>query len=378
MKPTDGYILRNIRGSHYLIPMGQNVALHKRCIKLNDSAVFLWRALKQGLSEDKLLPLLAKHYQTKEEDLSLLQEDMDSFIRLLTSLQLLSKEVCPYETTRYIKIGNLVVRYQGPEQLLHPSFNDFSCEADEVGQHWLIIPQHPDSLPKGELLVRTSEIEIYKNEEDYIISIYSFSKMLEIRVSLDGKYARFFCPSLLDENLIEMLFHAFRYAFFIYAQKMEVFPLHSSSILYKDKVWLFSAPSGTGKSTQACYWHEHFQTPIINGDLNLIHIEPTGPKVWGLPWCGTSQIYTEGIFPLGGIVLLKQDNTNKIEKLNKTNQLLSITQRLISPTWTEEMLDSNLEFCDKLIECVLAFRYLCRNEPAAADYLRQYIDNENN
>ena len=48
------------------------------------------------------------------------------------------------------------------------------------------------------------------------------------------------------------------------------FILHASYILYRGEAILFSAPSGTGKSTQAAFWKEHRGAEIINGDRVLV------------------------------------------------------------------------------------------------------------
>ena len=72
-------------------------------------------------------------------------------------------------------------------------------------------------------------------------------------------------------------------SFFLFAaQKHGKFAIHSASILYKEKAWLFSGHSGMGKSTHTQMWHDLLQTPYLNGDLNLLAMEnskiirPTG------------------------------------------------------------------------------------------------------
>ncbi len=374
MKPTPGYVLRDIQGSHYILPYGQNIALYKRGIHLNDTGVLLWNALHQGMDSTDLLSLLITHYQADASMIPMLQSDIDSFLEQLLSHNILSKDTECSACNHYFRIGGIVIGYQGPDILLHPSLMDFECNEDYEDQHWSILSYPPSTYPIGDLLIKTSEIEIFMNHDHYIITLSPSKGLTQITVSLDGKVACFYCSPPYNNELCEQLFHAFRHAYLILAQKKGIYAIHSSSILYKDRAWLFSAPSGTGKSTLSGYWQALFQVPVINGDLNLVSIDNSKPTVWGLPWCGTSGIYSSEKYPLGGITLLKQHSQNLVHDISKADQQLSIAQRLISPAWTEEMFDLNLSFSGKLIEYITVFRYLCKNEPDAARIMQQYID----
>ena len=56
-------------------------------------------------------------------------------------------------------------------------------------------------------------------------------------------------------------------------------------IAFQNKAILFSAPSGTGKSTQADLWQKYVRgVEIINGDRAIIGIEDNGVKAYGLPF----------------------------------------------------------------------------------------------
>lgn len=373
MKIADGYMLYSMEGTNYLLPVGQTIALRKKGLRLNNTGALLWNAIKSGLEEKDLLTYLASHYQAGEAELPTLQADIGTFLRQLTDRQLISREEKPSACSFYMNIGDLTIGYYGPPHLLHPSLLDFECSPGPVGQHWIILPQPPVPYPLGEVIIRTEEIEIIKNTEDYIITLLTMSPSVQIKLSLDGVYARFYCTPPYDKNHIDVFFQAFRHAFLPYAQKHGLFVFHSSSVLYQDKAWLFSAPSGTGKSTQADYWNKLYHTRILNGDLNMVRLQAPVPIVTGLPWCGTSHIYNNETYPLGGIVLLKKHKENIAVQLTKTEQELSAVQRLISPAWTEEMLTNNLKFSHELVKHIPVFRFLCKKEPLAAHTLRQYI-----
>lgn len=66
----------------------------------------------------------------------------------------------------------------------------------------------------------------------------------------------------------------------------------------------FPGTPAWAKSTHTGLWHQLLGTPFLNGDLNLLGIHENRIMVYGIPWCGTSGIYTTKNYELGGIVLL--------------------------------------------------------------------------
>lgn len=105
------------------------------------------------------------------------------------------------------------------------------------------------------------------------------------------------------------------------------FFIHSSYIAVNGKAILFSAPCGTGKSTQAALWKKHRNAEIINGDKAGILIE-NGVFACGVPFCGTSGICKNKTLSLGAIVLLSQSETNSIKRLSGAEALQGIMQNI--------------------------------------------------
>ena len=85
-----------------------------------------------------------------------------------------------------------------------------------------------------------------------------------------------------------------------------------------------------GKSTHTALWHDLIGTPYLNGDLNLIGIKDGYYQVYGIPWCGTSGIFTTKTYPLGGLILLGRASDDHLETLDDTLKTLRVMQRLIS------------------------------------------------
>ncbi len=240
--------------------------------------------------------------------------------------------------------------------------------------------QYKDDSTHRVCLLKDPQLCVTEDESTCYFSFPSAQQLPYGEISKDGSRAVFYYRPASDndgfpvEILREEFFHSLRLAFLYHVQKKEMFAIHSASILYQGKAWLFSGHSGMGKSTHARLWTQLYETPQLNGDLNLLAITPEGPMVYGIPWCGTSGIFTKQTYPLGGIILLKQDQQDFCEELSPDKKTLLLTQRLISPAWTKELLSLNLRFADRLKDQILVCRLHCTREPSAAETTKNWID----
>ena len=101
----------------------------------------------------------------------------------------------------------------------------------------------------------------------------------------------------------------------------DVILFHSSAIELDGKAYVFSGPSGTGKSTHASLWRSFFKNKdihMINDDKPLIRIDET-IYVYGTPWMGKAALGENRKAPIQGICFLKQGKENKIHRLSKND-----------------------------------------------------------
>lgn len=375
-----GFTLRKIKDTCYLLPYGQQIADQKKGFVLNDTSVFLWNALQhnEGASPRQLTDLLVRTYQLDETLFPELLNDVKDFLVQLTGLGMITEDLhlISSQPSASMIIAGIPIKLYGPEELFSECFKPFYKDfSDNAEQNIELVTAPPASRYYEQILLQNSEMTIFENSDRYIVLFPQMKNIYEAHMLKDGSYVRIYCNPLATDLNIENLFHAIRLFFLFLAQKNGLFAIHSASILYQKKAWLFSGHSGMGKSTHTALWHELWDIPYLNGDLNLLGLQDDHIIVYGIPWCGTSRIFTTRQYELGGIVLLGRDTqTDHLEELLPSEKILRVMQRMISPAWKELQLSQNLSFAEKIAEHVPVLHFLCTKNPSAAHTMKAAID----
>ena len=89
---------------------------------------------------------------------------------------------------------------------------------------------------------------------------------------------------------------------------------------------------------------------------------------------GPSGISATASHPLGGIVFLKQDTSDFVEELTPDEQILFLTNRMITPSWTPALFEKNLFFAQKLASLTSLCRLHCTPTNHAAEVMKEYVD----
>ena len=133
------------------------------------------------------------------------------------------------------------------------------------------------------------------------------------------------------------------------------------------KAYLFTAPSGTGKSTHARLWREMLgdRVVMINDDKPIIRFIDGAFYVYGTPWNGKHRLDTNARAEIAAICEIRQGKVNKIKRISPSEMLMVVFNQTIRPTESDKM-ENLLGILDKLLTSLPLYRLECDVSEEAA------------
>lgn len=143
--------------------------------------------------------------------------------------------------------------------------------------------------------------------------------------------------------------------------------LHSSAVVYKGYAYLFSAPSGTGKSTHTQLWRTCFGEDafILNDDKPAVRLTEQGWMAYGTPFSGKVDLSRNIGVPIKAICFIERGETNQIAPMPEKEAIQNLMFQTHRPRRLENM-DLLLQLLDKLVGHVPVFHLHCNMDPEAA------------
>ena len=142
---------------------------------------------------------------------------------------------------------------------------------------------------------------------------------------------------------------------------------HGSAIAVDGIGYLFTAKSGTGKSTHTQLWREAFGTRavMINDDKPFLEITGEGVTVWGTPWDGKHRLSRNISAPLKAVCILERGEQNCISPISVPEAWPMLLQQSNRPQEPDQ-LKKTIQLADALAHRVLLYRLYCNMSPDAA------------
>ena len=145
------------------------------------------------------------------------------------------------------------------------------------------------------------------------------------------------------------------------------FRLHSSAVVVDGRAYLFTANSGTGKSTHTNLWCQVFaeKAYILNDDKPALRLVDGEWYAYGTPWSGKHNVSLNACVPVAGIACIERGQQNIIEPYNVRDAVVAIMRQSNKPSDMECRIKL-LELLDKLITQVPVWKLKCNMDPEAA------------
>ena len=151
------------------------------------------------------------------------------------------------------------------------------------------------------------------------------------------------------------------------------FVFHCSFVDRNGKAILFTAPSGTGKSTQAELWKKLRGAEIINGDRAAVRLVDGKLMAEGIPFAGSSEYCKNRSLPVEAIVCLGQAPVTAIREIRGYEAFSKIWEGVSVNTWDRE----DMERVSEVVQCAAAglpiFHLPCTPDESAVIALEEAL-----
>lgn len=180
-------------------------------------------------------------------------------------------------------------------------------------------------------------------------------------------------PKYTDADMLEYL--ASGLLFSREVLKFDGYYIHASAVILNEKAYLFTAPSGTGKSTHTEKWCSLFGARYLNDDKPVLRRMDEKWMAYGTPWSGKfDKSSNEGV-EVGGIACLSRDRENRIAPM-PTEQAIPFLMGQSIFRLDREQTERKLMLLDRLLREVPVWQLACRNDDAAAVMARNVMTSE--
>ena len=149
--------------------------------------------------------------------------------------------------------------------------------------------------------------------------------------------------------------------------------LHASAVVLNGKAYLFSAPSGTGKSTHTEKWCRLFGATYLNDDKPVLRLVGDVWMAYGTPWSGKHDLSDPRGVPLGGVAFLRRGQENAIRRLTAKEALPRFMSQSLWRVPEHAQMEKQLALTENILQRIPIWELTCRNEDAAAVLARDVM-----
>ena len=142
--------------------------------------------------------------------------------------------------------------------------------------------------------------------------------------------------------------------------------IHGSVVAVDGRGYLFTAKSGTGKSTHTRLWRELLgdRAVMVNDDKPLLHVAGNTVQAYGTPWDGKHHLSSNISAQLKAICILERAEENYVQCISKAEAFPILLQQVYRPA-DISALSKTLQLIDRMN--VEFYRLKCNMDISAAE-----------
>lgn len=279
------------------------------------------------------------------------------------------------------KIGDFLFRLVCPPEILPPeNFLKFAWEegADqETAPEYTYYIEVTDHLPQpeGKVLARRPDLLVFQSEtgESRLIGVKGTEGYYACYQEVASDKARV----LLARDRIQGLHIDPVFTSLLALERRLIardsLILHCAYMVYQGEAILFSAPSETGKTTQANLWEKYRGSRTVNGDRALLGKRKGRWTAQGWPVCGTSEVCHNEEFPIRAVVMLSQAKENQAQQLPPGRAFPLLYSQITVNKWNMNDHLHAIDLIQELAEGVPVFHLGCTISEEAVDCLEEAL-----
>lgn len=149
--------------------------------------------------------------------------------------------------------------------------------------------------------------------------------------------------------------------------------IHASQIACRGRGILFTAPSGTGKTTQAKLWRQYRGAEIVCNDRTLTRKIDAIWRTYGYPIDGSEPVRSSAVNTLGALVLLEQGPVNEVGRLPASKALPLLMPQMVMDCWSGEARTRAMELLLELLRDIPVYLLTCTPDKRAVEVLEKKL-----
>ena len=247
------------------------------------------------------------------------------------------------------------------EHVTDPNFVHFSI-VDEL------------SAPCGDLVACGRDFLAYLDGEDRISYLFAEDgewRNAEFRILHRGKEHDVQTRIKTGKITHKMVLNALSAEHFI--ARNHGFLFHCAYIDHNGKAILFTAPSETGKSTQAELWNRYRGAEIINGDRAVIRLTNGTLVAEGIPFAGSSRYCKNRSLPIEAVVYLAQAPRTSIRRMTGYEAFSRIWEGICVNMWDRDDVELVSAVAQKVADKIPIYYLPCTPDEEAVAVLEEIL-----